>query len=100
MDAFFECWTRKEAYLKALGSGLAKPLDAFEVTFATVRAGAAGVRRRARKPRAGVFAICRRWPGYTGALVTQGPVEARCWEWMPDAHARRAVMALESVETI
>jgi 4'-phosphopantetheinyl transferase len=70
--AFFRCWTRKEAYVKAIGDGLTIPLNGFQVTLLP------GVPARFIQL-AGDPGIAREWilehldlaPGYIGALAYQ-----------------------------
>lgn len=86
-EAFIGCWTKKEAYLKARGDGLAGPLDGFTVPLST-------------DPAHGpidLYVASKRWsfytlqpaPGYVGALAIEGSgwrLSQRQWQ-MPSTNA-------------
>jgi 4'-phosphopantetheinyl transferase len=85
LAVFFNCWTRKEAYLKALGDGLARPLDTFDVTL---RAGepARLVRVRGDEEEAARWSLraLEPAPGFVGALSVEGQDwTLACGAWPP-----------------
>lgn len=78
--AFFLGWTRKEAYVKALGDGLQIPLASFCVSLTPAQ------------PATLQSTDSSRWtlrnlspgPGYAGALVAEGKDwNLRCFDWQP-----------------
>lgn len=83
--AFFNCWTRKEAYVKGLGDGLTHPLDQFDVSLApgepvriTSGGRGAGLAAAAWTLRE-LFPPAARW---VAALAVEGRAEAiSCWQW-------------------
>jgi len=81
--AFFNCWTRKEAFIKAVGDGLSYALDSFEVTLTpsdpvrVVHVG--GDRHEARQ---WSLTALPADPGYVGALAVRGvPRTVRYLAW-------------------
>lgn len=74
--AFFRCWSRKEAFVKALGDGFSWPLDSF---FVSVSAEAGLVAGKTGERREWQFFDLRPAAGYAAALVTSGaPGSIRC----------------------
>lgn len=81
--AFFNCWTRKEAYIKAIGEGLSCPLDVFDVTL-TPGEPARLLRIRGSEQAAAAWflhAFDPR-PGFTAALAVTGQNwQLSFWQW-------------------
>ena len=77
--AFFRCWTRKEAYIKAIGKGLSQPLNEFDVTLAP-RQPAALLRAVEDNPSRWLMSNLEVGNDYAGALAVERPVtNIRCW---------------------
>lgn len=84
-EGFFNCWTRKEAYLKARGAGITIDLDSFAVSL---KPGEEAVLLGCEEDPKEVI----RWrlhslhpgSGYAAALCVEGDGwRLRCWQW-PD----------------
>jgi 4'-phosphopantetheinyl transferase len=72
--AFLACWTRKEAFIKALGEGLSHPLDAFDVTVDPDEPGRITRIGERTGPALDWSLTCfRPAPSYIGALVQAVP---------------------------
>lgn len=86
-EGFFNCWTRKEAYLKALGSGLARPLAEFEVSL-TPGEPARLVKVNGEPDEASRWVIQALTPaaGYAAALALPAipgiTWQLNCWQWI------------------
>ncbi|HET7500844.1 MAG TPA: 4'-phosphopantetheinyl transferase superfamily protein [Kofleriaceae bacterium] len=85
-DAFFACWSRKEAFIKTTGEGISQLAD-FDVTL---RPGEPARLLRVKDEPAPE----RRWsmhelpaiPGHAAALVVERPeIQIACWDWPPAA---------------
>ena len=81
--SFYACWTRKEAFIKALGMGFSMPLDSFDVT---VRHDEAPLLLQVRERPEDVT----RWTfyqlpidgPYAATLAIEGHINAVvCWRW-------------------
>jgi 4'-phosphopantetheinyl transferase len=86
-SAFFHCWTRKEAYIKAHGEGLSLPLDQFDVSLHPEEPAALLATQHDPED-------VRRWSlrsllpgeGYVGAVAVEGHSwQLWCGDWVAQA---------------
>ena len=96
VPAFFRIWACKEAYLKATGMGVSRPLAEVAVTLGDGAAQAAVTDAADATGRTGsigsIGGSIGRWtvrelrvdPGYAAALAVDGPgARITCWRWRP-----------------
>ncbi len=82
-QAFYTCWTRKEAYLKATGKGLSLPLDQFDVSVLPEEPAALlNTRPVAEEAARWSLASLEPHPDYMAALAVFGRGwQLQCWNF-------------------
>jgi 4'-phosphopantetheinyl transferase len=83
LEAFYACWTRKEAFIKARGKGLTIPLDQFEVSF-TPQTPPQIIHTGTDLIQKGEWSLYELRPGtgYVAALAVQDQdCKIQCWQW-------------------
>jgi len=85
---FFNCWTRKEAFIKATGEGLQRPLDSFQVALGPTRTASLVQVDGKHNTRWRMWSI-EAPVGYASALVADGNQGSpRAFQWRPDVAVR------------
>ncbi|MBO0795320.1 MAG: 4'-phosphopantetheinyl transferase superfamily protein [Ktedonobacteraceae bacterium] len=80
-QAFYHCWTRKEAYIKARGLGLSLPLDLFDVSLDNP-AKLLASREHPEEARRWSMLDLAPGEGYAGALVAErSEWQISLWQW-------------------
>jgi 4'-phosphopantetheinyl transferase len=83
LEAFYNCWTRKEAYIKAQGKGLSLPLDSFDISFAPWEPSILLINKD--EPQGSshwTLLDLKPGLGYVGALAVKGiGCRLRYWDW-------------------
>jgi len=83
-QAFFRCWTCKEAYIKARGEGLSLPLDQFDVSLVPGEPAAVlGTRPDPSEASHWSLQELTSVPGYAAVLAVEGHQwRLTCWQWL------------------
>lgn len=80
-EGFFNCWTRKEAYIKAVGEGLSHKIDQFSVSLTPDQPAALVASADPLELSRWFFRELKPAPGYVAALVVEGrDLELQCYD--------------------
>ena len=82
-EAFFNCWTRKEAFMKAIGDGLWRPLDKFDISFAPGKpARLLSVEGDSKEASGWCIQELNPGRGFAAAFAVEGRNwQLHCWQW-------------------